>query len=126
MRLEIKKGIPAWAGQVIDFGQNREETAIAAPGSARDGKGPGITVHAESLAERPGTYRLTAQCATGDPVVVTLAPSEHKVIEIPRRVGILPYEISLNANAGPGGAPHEVILRGSAIPRGRCFSKRLL
>jgi hypothetical protein len=39
--------------------------------------------------------------ASGQPVTATVTPSEPAHVQIPRGVsGVLPYKISLNANAG--------------------------
>jgi thiol-disulfide isomerase/thioredoxin len=109
VHLHINRNVAAFSGMTIDFGQTRDETVIAAPGTVRMGKAPGATVRAESIAGKPGSYRLEIGSSFGDPVVVALAPSETVRVEIPRPGGPLPYRLTLNPNAGPGNSPHEMI-----------------
>ena len=109
VHLHLNKNVAAWSGMMIDFGQARGETVIAAPGTFRTGKAPGATVRAEPIADKPGSYKLEIRSAGGDPVVVTLPPSEAVRVEIPRPNGPLPYRLTLSPNAGPNNSPHETI-----------------
>jgi thiol-disulfide isomerase/thioredoxin len=109
VHLHLNKDVAASSGMMIDFGQARNETVIAAPGTFRAGKAPGATVRATPVAETPGSYKIEIWSGGGDPVVVTLAPSKTVRVEIPRPHGSLPYLLTLNSNAGPNNSPHEVI-----------------
>jgi thiol-disulfide isomerase/thioredoxin len=109
VRLEIHRGIPAPTGQIVDFGQSRDEKVIAAPGSSRSGKAPAATVLAEPIADRAGAYRLVISGSMGEPATATVTPTKPARFEIPRRAGVLPYRISLDANAGPDRSPHEMM-----------------
>jgi thiol-disulfide isomerase/thioredoxin len=109
VRLEIKRGIPAWSGQSIDFSQSRDERVIAAPGSSRSGKAPGATVLAEPIAGQAGAYRLTIGGSIGEPVTATVTPGEPARFEMPRRAGVLPYQISLSSITGADKLSHETM-----------------
>jgi len=109
VHLHLNRNVAAWSGMTIDFGQTRDETVIAAPGTVRTGNAPGATVSAGPISEKPGSYRLEIRSAGSDPVFVALAPSEAVRVEIPRPGGPLPYRLTLNPNAGPNNSPHEMI-----------------
>jgi thiol-disulfide isomerase/thioredoxin len=109
VHLQLNRNVPAWSGMTVDFSQTRDETLIAAPGTVRTGKAPGALVSAQTIAEKPGWYRLEIRSGEGDPVVVVLAPSDPVRVEIPRPGGPLPYRLTLNPKAGPSNSPHEMI-----------------
>jgi thiol-disulfide isomerase/thioredoxin len=110
VHLQIKRGIDAWSGQPIDFGLASGEKVIAAPGSQRTGKAPRATITAEPVEGKPGAYHLVIRGATGEPVTAILTPAEPAHVEIPRGVvGVLPYKITLDANAGPNRSPLEAM-----------------
>ena len=109
IRLEIKRGIPAWSGQTIDFGQPGVAKVIATPGSSRSGKAPSATVLAEPIADQASAYRLVISGSMSEPVTATVTASEPAHIEIPRSAGVLPYRISLDASPGPDRAPREMM-----------------
>jgi thiol-disulfide isomerase/thioredoxin len=106
VHLEIKRGIPAWSGQTIDFGQSRDEAVIAPEGSSRDGKAPAATVHAEPVPGKAHAYRLVIRGSAGPPVETTVTSGEPALVELPRAAGLLPYRISLDVST-QSGAPVE-------------------
>ena len=111
VHMQIKRGIDAWSGQVVDFGMTKDDRVIAAEGSPRTGKAPRATIVAEPIAGQAAAYRLTIRPAGGDPVTATVTASQPARVEIARGVtGTLPYVISLNPNAGPAGSPREMLL----------------
>lgn len=109
VHLQIQRGISAWSGQTVNFGQARDETIIAQPGTTRTGNAPRATVTAEPVEGQAHTYRVVIQGRTGDPVVATIRPGQPAHIELPRGFGTLPYVIGIDPNSGPNGSARETI-----------------
>jgi len=102
VHLEIKRGIPAWSGQMIDFGQVKDDDIIAPQGSIRTGKMPAATLQATPVPGKTNAYHLVIRSSTGAPVEATVTASEPALVDIPRPFGPLPYRISLDVSSRAG------------------------
>jgi len=108
VKLHLNLNVPAWSGWSVDFGEPKDAAVIAEAGTTREGKVGGVAVSATRRQDGEG-YLLHLKSRDGEASAVVTAAASARV-EIPEFAGTLPYRITLNPNAGPGGAPREELL----------------